>query len=287
MLEFLIEWLLSIGMAVGPSAAYIPQYIEIHKTRNHKAFSSIICFILLTANISRLCCYIVEKYTYTLFVQSVLMVIVQLALLHLLVRLNTRDILPVTSKSSTDEERSVEAAAAVSDVSNRSYFGSFWEWSSFIEYLLFLAGFTAIFLGLIGVYIACHRPLFPGATFLYLSTGIESTLCMPQLLTNYRNKSTRGLNKTLVFTWITGDTYKLFYFLHSRSSNAFTLCTSIQLFVDCLIIVQIAYYNSSRNRTTPSSARDEDSVLTRPSSAIPLKGPENPKAPQIIVHNKL
>ena len=278
----ILDWLFSVGIAVGPSAAYLPQYFQIQKDRNHKAFSSVICFILLTANISRLCCFILDKYPYSLFVQSILMILVQLTLLHLLVRLKTRDILPVSSKSSSqDDEIDQQQQLANLLPVKRSYFSSFWSWPSFIEYIFFLVGFTAIFLGLIGIHLAFHRALIPASIFLFFSTGIESTLCMPQLWTNYRNKSTAGLNKTLVLTWLLGDAIKLYYYIHSSSQLPFILCAIIQIFVDFLIIGQIVYYNQIRKRQ-PSAE------LSRPPSAVPLTEEKEEKmaeSPQILNKN--
>ena len=221
-LDQIIEWALNIGMAVGPSAAYIPQYFQIRSSRNHKAFSSNICFILLVANISRLLCYIIKKYSLSLFVQSILMICVQLLLLHLIVRLHSRDILPSSSKSSSKDD-DVYGSNSNLLVQKRSYFSAFWAWPSFIEYLLFLVGFTIVFLALMCINLVIKRTFIPEQLFLYFSTGVESTLCMPQLLTNYRNKCTEGLNKALVFTWIFGDAYKLFFFFHSQSPFACVL----------------------------------------------------------------
>jgi hypothetical protein len=278
----IIDWLFVISMAVGPSAAYIPQYFQIRSSRNHKAFSSSICFILLIANISRLCCYILESYAFSLFVQSSLMIFVQLVLLHLIVRLNACDILPSRSKSSSkDEDFSASSSNLIA--TERSYFAAFWAWQSFMEYILFLAAFTIVFMALISLNLVFDRSFVPNYLFFYFSTGVESTLCMPQLLTNYRNKCTEGLNKTLVFTWIFGDCYKLFFYIHYIDSNsnsrfAFISCAAIQIAVDCLIICQIIHYKRLKNRTERANPE-----LSRPSSTDPLKPEKEAKATPILV----
>lgn len=276
-LDLVIEIVLSVGMAVGPSAAYIPQYFDIRRTRNHKAFSSVICFILLLSNIMRICCYLLEPFKITLLIQSFFMISVQLVLLHLIVKLHSRDILPVSSKSSTAEE--AETIAEPPPV-KRSYFAAFWAWPSFVEYLLFLVGFTACFLGLVLLDLHFAPKFIPRELFLYLSTGLESTLCMPQLWVNYRNQSTRGLNKTLVATWIAGDAYKLVYFVYTHSNMPFIVCAITQITVDVLIICQIFYYNRTCH------PQREDAELSRPSSVVPLKQEDSIKASKIIVQNK-
>ena len=115
--------------------------------------------------------------------------------------------------------------------------------------------------------------------FLYFSTLLESTLCLPQTWTNFYNQSTSGLNNSLVASWILGDLFKFSYFIHSKSEMAFIVCAIIQILVDCVIILQIFYYNflhSKRsNEDKEMSEKDINTAdatnTSRSSSVIPLK----------------
>ena len=76
MSEFL-EWIVDIGMVIGPVIGYIYQIFLISKRQALGTFSIDICGILLFANITRMNFYIFEKYKKALFFQSLVMVIVQ------------------------------------------------------------------------------------------------------------------------------------------------------------------------------------------------------------------
>ena len=46
-----------------------------------------------------------------------------------------------------------------------------------------------------------------------LSMGIESTLGLPQLISNYQTKSVQGLSFTMISMWFMGDFGKTVYFI--------------------------------------------------------------------------
>lgn len=255
-IALIIQYVWAFFLAIGPILGYIPQYIDIKRTRHYQGFSSAICFILLTSNILRILSYILRPFDVFLLAQSVFMVIVQLLMLHLIVKLAARDILPVTSNS----QRNCE--------DKRNFFSSFWAWKSFFEYFLFLTIFTLFFTSIVLI----DKFLFPSkfleTGFLFISTLIESTLCMPQAVTNWRNKSTSGLNKSLVASWIAGDLFKLCYYIYSNALLAFTVCAIIQIFVDFIIISQIVYYKWILRP-------DSNQEISRASSTIPFKEAES------------
>jgi uncharacterized protein with PQ loop repeat len=45
------------------------------------------------------------------------------------------------------------------------------------------------------------------------SLAIEATLGIPQLISNYNNKSVEGLSLFMIFTWFIGDFFKTLYFV--------------------------------------------------------------------------
>lgn len=82
----LLDLLLGLGMVVGPVLAFLPQYLQIQSSGSSEGFSPLICFILLTANILKVFFWLQKRFEITLLLQSVFMIIAQLALLDLLVR---------------------------------------------------------------------------------------------------------------------------------------------------------------------------------------------------------
>lgn len=245
----IVQYIWAFFLAIGPILGYIPQYIDIKRTRHYQGFSSAICFILLTSNILRILSFVLKPFDVFLLAQSVFMVIVQLLMLHLIVKLAARDILPATNNHYTP-------------VDKRNFFTTFWAWKSFFDYILFLMLFTSVFTAIVLVEKFLYPSKFLEIGFLYTSTLIESTLCMPQAWTNWKNKSTTGLNKSLVASWIAGDIFKLVYYIFSEAPMAFTVCAIIQISVDFVIISQIVFYKF---------IHQENEEISRASSTIPFK----------------
>lgn len=69
--------LFDAGMVIGPVIGYIYQYKLIRSKQSVGTFSIDVCGILLFANITRLNFYIFKKYEPALFLQSLLMIMVQ------------------------------------------------------------------------------------------------------------------------------------------------------------------------------------------------------------------
>ena len=76
-----------------------------------------------------------------------------------------------------------------------------------------------------------------------LSMGIESTLGLPQLISNYQTKSVQGLSFTMIAMWFMGDFGKTVYFIVEAQPFQFVMCGVIQLTVDIMIIIQIVWYS--------------------------------------------
>lgn len=79
------EWLdvlVIIFNMVGPIVIYFPQYRLMGKTRRIGSFSRLICYILLVSHSLRLVFYINDRYHYSMFVQSIMTVLVQAMLLY-------------------------------------------------------------------------------------------------------------------------------------------------------------------------------------------------------------
>ncbi len=79
----------------------------------------------------------------------------------------------------------------------------------------------------------------------YMSMSIEATLGLPQLISNYKNKSVDGLSFMMISTWFIGDFFKVLYYIMERQPFQFTMCGAIQLTVDILIILQIIAYSKN------------------------------------------
>jgi solute carrier family 66, member 2 len=83
-------------------------------------------------------------------------------------------------------------------------------------------------------------------TFLgLLSSGVEAMLGAPQFLLNYQRQNTSGLSIVLILIWLTGDLYKLSYYMGNHSPVALQACASFQILTDLMILGQFAVYRKN------------------------------------------
>ncbi|KAI9356931.1 PQ loop repeat-domain-containing protein [Pilaira anomala] len=138
----------------------------------------------------------------------------------------------------------------------------FWSWDHYLDYINCLLGFTtfiAFLYMLLRQYPAFIETL--GA----LSLGIESTLPLPQCISNYKNKSTSGFSLIVLGSWFLGDGFKLFYFIFTKAPLQFIICGAIQLSVDSLIVMQFILYSTfiknKFNKTSLQTDQDNNCKL--------------------------
>ncbi|KAG9312891.1 hypothetical protein JVU11DRAFT_6324 [Chiua virens] len=229
-----ISALPSIGMAVGPPLVYADQAVSIVRKKDATGFSRDVCAILLIANIIRCFFWLGARFEFALLLQSILMIVTQLALLFICLHYHP--------KSRTGSYES----------SPRPF--SFWQWPSYTQYVECLAGVilcsTIIFLifGWSDIYIS-----FLG----FLALGLESTLPLPQFISNYKHKSLFGFRASTMLGWTAGDAFKTAYFFLQGSSLQFKVCAIFQLSVDMAIMAQRLYYG---NPPPPTTAQEGDEL---------------------------
>lgn len=107
------------------------------------------------------------------------------------------DSMDSTSTSSSDSHSIVDVLEH--RVELKWYQRKFWGWDNYLDYINCLLIFTTI----VGVlYIFLHK----FDTFIellgFLSLGLESTLPLPQLLTNFKNRNTDGFSLLILATWV-------------------------------------------------------------------------------------
>ncbi|KAL0968199.1 hypothetical protein UPYG_G00263710 [Umbra pygmaea] len=218
-----LQWLASCVMVWGGALPYVPQYQEIQRTSNTEGFSTRICLLLLIANILRIFFWIGKQFELTLLLQSVVMIVTMLAMLHLCCHVQQANRVSTKQHHFTDLDLRY-----------------FWSWSSFEDYLLFCFVFTLLwaFLSLL----LLDSGLFVEALG-SLAVLFEAMLGVPQLLKNFHNRSTRGMSVKMVLLWTAGDVFKATYFVMNDSPAQFWVCGGVQIFIDVAILTQVLYYN--------------------------------------------
>lgn len=95
-----------------------------------------------------------------------------------------------------------------------------WRWDTVHQHI------ELIFVIILVEYAICRYFLHPDNTISYiqtvknLSVFLESCLALPQMILNYKRKSTDGLSLLMVIGWVLGDLLKLAYFVVSSYKKA-------------------------------------------------------------------
>uniref|UniRef100_A0A8C2GTG6 Solute carrier family 66 member 2 n=1 Tax=Cyprinus carpio TaxID=7962 RepID=A0A8C2GTG6_CYPCA len=218
----LLSGLASGVMVFGGAVPYIPQYQDIQRTNNAEGFSTRVCLVLLVANILRIFFWIGKQFELPLLLQSVVMILTMLAMLHLCCSIQSSN--RVSSKQHH-----------ITDLDLRY----FWSWGSFEDYLIFCFAFTLLCAFI--TFLFLDWVLFVEALG-SLAVMFEAMLGMPQLLQNYNNRSTRGMSVKMVLLWTAGDIFKTTYFVINESPTQFVVCGAVQILIDVAILLQVGYY---------------------------------------------
>ncbi|KNZ71635.1 PQ-loop repeat-containing protein 1 [Termitomyces sp. J132] len=214
--------LASIGMAVGPPLVCCFYTILEITNVDSTGFSHDVCAILLIANITRCFFWLGDHYELALLVQSILMILAQLALLYICILYRPR----LSPEGLGGSTRPL----------------TFWQWPNYSQYIEFLAGL-----------VLCQAILFlifgRFETFVsilgFVALGLESTLPIPQLISNYNQRSLYGFRMSTLVGWAGGDSFKTAYFFLQNSPLQFKVCAIFQLSVDCAIVIQRVSYGNA------------------------------------------
>jgi len=224
----------SVGMAVGPPLVYADQAYSIVRKKDATGFSRDVCAILLIANITRCFFWLGDHFEFALLFQSIFMILAQLALLYICILYRPR--------------------ISPENLGGSSRPFSFWQWSTYVQHVEFLAGlilFQAILfliLSRFDVYVAILG---------FVALGLESTLPIPQLISNYKQRSLYGFRMSTLIGWAGGDAFKTAYFFWQGSPIQFKACAVFQLSIDFAIVVQRVLYG---NAAPPSVLLDDEDL---------------------------
>ncbi|KAF9820896.1 hypothetical protein IEO21_01123 [Rhodonia placenta] len=221
-------------MAVGPPLVYADQAFSIVRNKDSTGFSRDVCAILLLANITRCFFWLGSRFELALLLQSLFMILAQLALLYICIKYRPSG--------------SPENVGA----STRPF--AFWQWPTYTQYMEFLAGFILVQAILYLIFGRSEAFIF---VLGLIALGVESTLPIPQLISNHKQKSLYGFRMTTLLGWVGGDAFKTVYFFLQNSPLQFKICSVFQLSVDCVIIGQRLYFG---NGLPASRLMEEDDI---------------------------
>lgn len=206
----IMDVILPVGMVIGPVSGYIPQYILLHQTGTIGTFSPLVCFILIISMTLRILYWYGERFEIPLLLQSILMLIAQIAILYQVIVIARRH--PLSHHNKTISKGFLVTKIILS-----------------IAFSIFLLNFVIkqqFIIEILGI----------SALF------IEACLPVPQWIENYKRKSTSGLSVFMVATWMIGDSFKTFYYYYRDTPIYFFVCGCFQLSIDLMIGYQLYSY---------------------------------------------
>ncbi|KAI4602064.1 hypothetical protein KJ359_010930 [Pestalotiopsis sp. 9143b] len=225
----------------SPIISYTDQAMSMHKKRSSAGFSLDIPLIMLVACIFRVFYWFGSRYDNALLIQAFVNIFMQVILLK--IALETR---PPPSTRGGDSNFLLAGAKEGFMEWKRPY--NFWQWRSPKPYWQFL---LYLFIGLtvLELIVAPMQSLYPTYWSLLgiIGLGVEATLPLPQLLANYRSKSSRGFRVSLLASWILGDALKMYWFFTSTTEIpwSFKICGMFQAACDLGLGVQYLIYGDN------------------------------------------
>uniref|UniRef100_A0A0K0F689 PQ loop repeat protein n=1 Tax=Strongyloides venezuelensis TaxID=75913 RepID=A0A0K0F689_STRVS len=145
---------------------------------------------------------------------------------------------------------------------NGNFLSDFWQWTDLPSFFVALALFTAAASLITAVFI--QFSWFVNALGL-CSLLIEACLGLPQLIRNFKRKSTIGMSVTMVLGWFLGDVGKTIYFIIKKTPFQFYVCSCLQITIDILILIEVIVYKKSASQTSHAS-----SISSKSSSIVDL-----------------
>ncbi|KAK6185330.1 hypothetical protein SNE40_007588 [Patella caerulea] len=230
----LVNWVAASAMIFGGVVPFIPQYMDIKRTKNAEGFSLFVCLTLLVANILRIMFWFGKHFELPLLAQSFIMVFAMLGLVELCVSVKRN-----TEIISLKPRRFLDSNSSHTFLDfDWSYF---WKWTDFLSYV----EFTATFILVVGVltYIFLTNAIYVELIG-FLAVFAEAMLGTPQFYRNFQNKSTIGMSIKMVGFWTCGDIFKTGYFILRSAPPQFWICGMLQVSIDVCILLQVYVYKS-------------------------------------------
>ena len=164
-----LDIIYSVLMVVTPILNYYPQYRLMNKNKSIGTFSKLICYFLLISHILRIIFWFGENYRFSLFLQSITVIVLQILLLNKCFEIEIGD----TSAVPASQKHLLR-------------------YKSSKRLSMLLSSKTALFAVYFSIFTYLHVPWFVAATGV-VSAIFESVIAVPQCFNNFNAKSVEGL----------------------------------------------------------------------------------------------
>ena len=237
---------LDIFMTFAPATNYVFQALTFRKTKSSKGFSSFLCLVTILAHTTKIFYWFGERYKYTLLIQSILVIIILLYILHLFLKYKEKPEVGPPSAVSLNKEiinkKEKVKKCIYSIVSCKETFNPFliWRWDRLIEFYKFYF-FIILVLSLLLLVFGVENKIF-SKIIGYLNLVFEMLCSLPQIIEMYRTKNQRNISKIMVIFWFSGNILKIYYNYYNNSPLILLIGSFIQVFFNTILIGQLIYY---------------------------------------------
>jgi len=237
---------LDIFMTFAPATNYVFQALTFKKTKSSKGFSSFLCLVTILAHTTKIFYWFGERYKYTLFVQSILVIIILFYILHLFLKYKKKQEVCSPStfsiKKEINDKKEKEKKCIYSVVSFKDTFNPYliWRWGKLIEFYKFYFFIILILFFCLFIF-GVENKIF-NKIIGYLNLILEMLCSLPQIIEMYRTKNQRNISKIMVIFWLGGNLLKIYYNYYNNSPLILLIGSYIQVFFNIILIGQLIYY---------------------------------------------
>ena len=236
--------ILDFFMAISPSVNYLFQARKFHKTKSSTGFSNFLCLTTLLSHTLKIFFWFGKRFKYTLLIQSVLVVLIQLYLIFLCIKFkeekNENSIKNSINKNNKKEKIKKCFHITFLDWSKTLKIKFIWRWDHIMEYYKFyflIVLLLVIFSVVVGIQNKYYINIIGAISIL-----LETACCVPQIIEIYKTKNQKNISKLMVLLWIGGNIIKIYYNIMNKSPIQLIIGSCIQVTLNVVLINQIFYY---------------------------------------------
>ena len=239
------EIMLDLFITFGPSLNYLFQVKKFKKTHSSRGFSNDVCLVTVLSHTLKIFFWFGKKFKYTLLVQSILVIIMQLYLIYLVIKFreDTNELtLKISEEAIGFKKEKIKKIIREelwnwSETLNRKLI---WKWSNIIEYYKFYF-FIILILSTFSIILGIKNVFYINIIG-SISIFMEILCSLPQILEMRKSKNQRNISKIMVLMWFLGNILKIYYNMVNHSPLQLIIGSFAQVFFNCILIAQIVYY---------------------------------------------
>ena len=246
-IKFIYGILLDLFMTFAPSLNYLFQAQKFNETKSSTGFSIFLCLVTLLSHTLKVFFWFGTKFKFTLLLQSILVINMQLYLIHLCIKYkelkdkassvsllyNNKNLLPNKFKLKNFIKNFMDCTKTLNST-------LIWRWNTSIEYYKFY--FLIIFtLSAFSIYFGVNNIYYINAIGIF-SVFLEMLCTLPQITELHKSKNPNNISKIMVFMWFSGNILKIYYNTVNNSPKQLIIGSYIQVFFNIILICQMFYY---------------------------------------------